>query len=56
MTAGRYDKWNESWRPEAEVQNIGDRRSEDVGQRIQLENQRTGGCKVELERDQMIKP
>jgi hypothetical protein len=41
MTAGRYSKWNESWRPESEVQNIGDQRSEDVGRRIKPENQRT---------------
>jgi hypothetical protein len=40
MTVGRYGKWNESQRPESEVQNIGDRRSEDVGWRIEPENQR----------------
>jgi hypothetical protein len=40
MTAGRYGKWNKSWRLESEVWNIGDRRSEDRGWRIKLEKQR----------------
>jgi hypothetical protein len=40
MTAGRYGKWSEGWRPKSEVWKVRDRRSEDGGQRVELENQR----------------
>jgi hypothetical protein len=33
MTAGRYGKWNESWRLESGVQNIRDQRLEIGGHR-----------------------
>jgi hypothetical protein len=46
MTVGRYGKWNESQRPESEVQNVGDRRLEDVGWRIEPENQRTEAVRL----------